>query len=165
MAYSLFFLVLQGLSEIQAKHSYLEIILKSVINRNDSITHRSHSKCVCYMQTQTSSQLVPFAPGDSVTDSTAFKSSCDSPSFLNKDFSNGGGGTALKTKSWGISLPQKPSSELLSLFQQKQVPRVSSDVGGGSPLPVSYLQAFRLGSMNCTVLVGCLACLLPKGTN
>lgn len=145
MAYSLFFLVLQGLSEIQAKHSYLEIILKSVINRNDSITHRSHSKCVCYMPTQTSSQLVPFAPGDSVTDSTAFKSSCDSPSFLNKNFSNGGGGTALKTKSWGISLPQKPSSELLSLFQQKQVPRVSLRCWRGQSIASLLSSSFQAG--------------------
>lgn len=99
MAYSLFFPVLQGLSEIQAKHSYLKIILKSLINRNDSITHRLHSKCVCYMQTQTGSRLVPFAPGDSVTDSTAFKSSCDSPSFLEKKFSGCVGGIAVETKS------------------------------------------------------------------
>lgn len=46
------FSVLQGLCEVQAKHSYLKIILRSLINRKDSTTHRSHSECVCRMQTQ-----------------------------------------------------------------------------------------------------------------
>lgn len=79
------FPVLQGLSEIQANHFYLKIILRSLINRNDSITHRSHSKCVCYMQTQIDSQLAPFASGDLVTHSTAFRASYDHPFFLKKN--------------------------------------------------------------------------------
>ena len=59
MAYSPTFLVLQRLSEIQAKHSYLKFTLRSLINRNDSITHRSHSQRMCYMQTYGSSRLAP----------------------------------------------------------------------------------------------------------
>lgn len=79
------FPVLQGMFEIQAKHSYLKILLRSLINRNDSITHRSHSKCVCYLQTQIDSQLAPFTSGDLVTYSTAFRSSHGHPSFLKKN--------------------------------------------------------------------------------
>lgn len=143
MAYFPTFPVLPGLSEIQAKHSYLKIALRSLINRNDSESHRSHpSVCATCRRRQALSWL-PLALSTQSRHPQPSNQAVTFPPPSRKTLEQG---AALKTKPGGISLPQDPSLEALSLFLLKSNKREFHKGqlrcwGPGRQLPVCHHHA------------------------
>lgn len=164
MAYSPTFPVLQGLSEIQAKLSYLQIILRSLINRNDSITHRSPSKCVRRAETH-GLWLLPLPLGTQPSHLQPSNQAMTFPHFSGKALRWGEGHRRKNSILRCAPAPDTPPPSRGPEFAHLSSPAEARSQGELwiLELGVGHLHALRTGSPSHTGMVGSLAGHLPKG--